>query len=128
MSRITEFLAADPTAQWLGAEMLTEEPLVLRMMVKPDHTNFHGVTHGGVVFAFADVALSLASNAEVTALAIDAHISISGTSEPGDELTVTIDELSRSRRIAAYRATVTGRDGPIASFTGTVYRPPERQS
>lgn len=115
-------------AAWLGAEIVSEEPLALRMTVKDDHTNFYEVTHGGVVFAFADVALSLASNAEVTALAIDAHISISGKSEPGDELTVSIEELSKSRRIATYRATVTGPAGPVASFTGTVYRPPQQQS
>lgn len=125
MSRITDFLAADRTAAWLGVELVTEQPLVLRMAIKQDHTNFYNVTHGGVVFAFADVALSLASNSEVTALAIDAHISISGRSEPGDVLTVAIEELARSRRIATYRAVVSGPAGPVANFTGTVYRPPQ---
>lgn len=128
MSRITDLLAADPTAAWLGAEIVTEQPLVLRMTVTGDHTNFHNVTHGGVVFAFADVALSLASNAEVAALAIDAHMSISGQSKPGDQLTVSIEELATGRRIASYRATVTGPAGPVAHFTGTVYRPPEKSS
>lgn len=128
MSRVSDFLAADRTAAWLGVEIVTESPLVLRMTVRDDHTNFYNVTHGGVVFAFADVALSLASNAEVAALAIDAHISISGRSEPGDELTVSIEELAKSRKTATYRATVAGPAGPVASFTGTVYRPPSQES
>lgn len=123
MSRISELLAADRTAEWLGVEIVSEQPLVLEMTVEPDHTNFYDVTHGGVVFAFADVALSLASNADVTALAIDAHIAITGKSVPGDRLIVSIEELSVSRRVATYRAVVNGPEGTIAAFTGTVYRP-----
>ncbi|HXX84742.1 MAG TPA: phenylacetic acid degradation protein PaaD, partial [Casimicrobiaceae bacterium] len=41
---------------------------------------------------------------------------------PGDTLTATAVEVSRTRKLAAYRVDVARADGtPVASFTGTVY-------
>ena len=122
---IEDALAGDAVARWLGVVCESRAPLRLSMTVSDEHTNFHGMTHGGVVFSFADVAMSLASNAEVTALAIDAHVVLQASSRPGDRLTVTIEQMHASRRLASYRATVAGEDGPIAAFTGTCYRPPD---
>lgn len=128
MSRITDFLASDPVAEWLGIELIDEDPVTLAMTVAERHVNFHSVTHGGVVFSLADVALSLASNADVNALAIDAHLAITGSSQAGDRLRVDIEEARKSRRIATYRAVITGPEGLVATFTGTVYRPPAAAS
>lgn len=123
MSRITDHLSSDATARWLGVELESESPLRLTMRVRDDHTNFLGVAHGGVLFSFADVAMALASNAEQTAVAIDAHMSFTARTTPGDHLTAHIEEVSASRRIATYRCTVSGPAGTVASFSGTVYRP-----
>ncbi len=96
------------------------------MTVDDRHTNFFGVTHGGVVFAFADVAMSLASNAQQHSVAINAHVVFSGKSQPGDRLSVVVENQSASRRLASYRAAVMCEDRLVADFTGTVYRPPAR--
>jgi acyl-CoA thioesterase len=117
-------LESDSVGKWLGVTLESAEPVQLSMMIGEQHTNFYGTTHGGVVFSLADVAMSLAANAEVRAVAIDAHIVFQAASRPGDRLRVAVEQMSTSRRLGSYRATVDGPDGQIASFTGTCYRPP----
>lgn len=128
MSRLENLLAADPVAHWLGARLVSVDPVVLEMLVEERHLNFHGVCHGGVLFSLADVAMSLASNLAVAALAIDAHVAFTKPARLGDLMRVTAEEVGASRRIATYRATIDGPPGLLAGFTGTVYRPSRTQS
>jgi LAO/AO transport system ATPase/phenylacetic acid degradation protein PaaD len=95
----------------------------VRLTLGPDHLNFNGTCHGGVVFALADTAFGLASNSHGTAAAgIDAHITYQQAARAGDTLIARAHEVSRSRRLAVYRVDVTRGDGrAISSFTGTVY-------
>jgi LAO/AO transport system ATPase/phenylacetic acid degradation protein PaaD len=87
------------------------------------HLNFNGSCHGGVIFALADTAFGLASNSRgLVAAGIDAHIAYHVAAMPGDTLTATAVEVSRTRKLAVYRVDVARGDAtPIASFTGTVY-------
>jgi acyl-CoA thioesterase len=96
---------------------------VLRMTVTADHLNFLGGGHGGMVFAFADMAFGLASNSHgVTAVGIDAHVAFANGVAEGDVLTAAAEEVARSRKVATYRVPVTRDDGTlVATFTGTVY-------
>lgn len=117
-------LEADPFASALGVRLVDTDGdgLTLEMTVSDEHLNFMGATHGGVVFGLADVALSLASNAERTAVAIDAHIVYSSASSPGDVLRVDIERVTGGRTLGTFRATISRGDGRVvAVFTGTVF-------
>ena len=93
------------------------------MTLGPEHLNFNGSCHGGVVFALADTAFGLAANSHGNVAAgIDAHITYQQAAQAGDRLVARAFEVSRSRKIGVYRVDVTRDDGrPISSFTGTVY-------
>ncbi len=102
---------------------VTDTEITVSMIVREDQVNFHGGTHGGVLFSLADCAFSLASNAHGDpAVAIDTHLAITSPSGLGDELTATAHEMTRGRSLATYRVDVTRGDGRIVGlFTGTVY-------
>jgi acyl-CoA thioesterase len=96
---------------------------VTSLAIGEHHLNFNGTCHGGVTFALADAAFGLASNSHgVIAAAIDAHVTYQVAVKPGDVLTATAVEASRTRKLGVYRIDVTRRDGALVStFTGTVY-------
>lgn len=124
--QVANLLAADPFVQSLGIELVYAEPgsVRLRMSVKPEHMNFMGWAHGGVIFSFADTAFGLASNSrDKASVGIDAHIAyLSGVRE-GDVIEASATEISRTKRKAVYRVDVTRpKDAKaIIAFTGTVY-------
>lgn len=94
------------------------------MEVAPQHLNFLDLTHGGAVFSLADCAMSLASNGPGTrAVAIDAHLVISGGSEQGDVLRAVAEPAIGGRTLGSHRISVTRSDGRVVGlFTGTVLR------
>ena len=107
----------------LGIVLVAADPerVVVAMPVTADHENFLGATHGGAIFSVADCALSLASNASATAVAIDAHLALTAATHRGDTLTATAEPVTRGRTIATYRIIVTRDDGRTCGlFTGTV--------
>lgn len=124
--RVRDLLAADRYAQRLGIRVVdvNEEMLTLEMPVGADHLNFLDLTHGGALFSLADCAMSLASNGgEHRAVAIDAHLVISGGSEAGDVLKAVAETAVGGRTLGTHRITVTRGDGRIVGmFTGTVLR------
>lgn len=103
---------------------VNQEGLTLEMPIGPDHLNFLNLTHGGAVFSLADCAMSLASNGgDHRAVAIDAHLVISGGSEAGDVLKAVAEPVVGGRTLGTHRITVTRGDGRIVGmFTGTVLR------
>lgn len=95
----------------------------VRMPVNKDHLSFNGSCHGGAIFSLADCAFGVSSNSHgVMAAGIDTHMVYQAAAYAGEILTARSCEISRSRKIAAYRILVeSDKSGPIASFTGTVY-------
>ncbi|HSJ26885.1 MAG TPA: hotdog fold thioesterase [Acidimicrobiia bacterium] len=123
---VEQLLAADRYARHLGIRLVEAdgERVVLEMEVAPQHLNFLDLTHGGAVFSLADCAMSLASNGSGTrAVAIDAHLVISGGSEQGDVLRAVAEPAIGGRTLGSHRISVTRSDGRVVGlFTGTVLR------
>ncbi|MFQ5556815.1 MAG: PaaI family thioesterase [Acidimicrobiales bacterium] len=121
---VIDRFAADRYARSQGFRLgdITDDGVTVSVVVRAEHANFHGGTHGGVIFSLADCAFSLASNAyPETAVAIDAHMVFTAPSAPGGELVATATEVTRGRSLANYRVTVSDPDGRIVGlFTGTV--------
>lgn len=124
-SKITESFDADPYAASQGMRLgeIRDNSLTVSMVVRDDHVNFLGGTHGGVLFSLADCAFALASNAyPEDAVAIDTHLAITAPTDVGDTLTATAVEQTRGRTLATYRVDITRDDGrTVALFTGTVF-------
>ncbi len=124
-ARVERLAARDPLMRLLGIECVDGGPgrAAVSLAVRDHHLNFNGTCHGGVTFALADAAFGLASNSHgVIAAAIDAHITYQVAVKPGDTLTATAVETSRTRKLGVYRIDVTRQDGALVStFTGTVY-------
>jgi acyl-CoA thioesterase len=125
-------LGSDPYARSLGVELVsvTDDEIVVAMVVGEPHVNFLGVGHGGVVFSLADCAFSLASNnAGDRAVAIDTHLVLTASTKPGDRLEASVTETSRGRTLGTYRVDVTRDDGrTVALFTGTVHITPSAET
>ncbi len=132
LPRVTELLAADPYAQALGVALdsVTDDEIVIGLEVGPDHLNFLGVGHGGMVFSLADCAFSLASNsAGDRAVAIDTHLVLTAGSQPGDRLRAVATEVSRGRTLGTYRVEIAREDGrKVGLFTGTVLITPSERA
>ncbi|VAW06663.1 hypothetical protein MNBD_ACTINO01-1066 [hydrothermal vent metagenome] len=122
---IRQAFEGDPYANAQGFRIteVTETEITVSLIVRDDQINFHGGTHGGVLFSLADCAFSLASNAHGDpAVAIDTHLAITSPSGAGDELTATAREMTLGRSLATYRVDVARGDGRIVGlFTGTVF-------
>lgn len=123
--RVSARLEADRYAQSFGISLVEvgEDFVKVGMTITEEQTNFHGATHGGVVFSLADCAFSLYANSyEPDASAIDTHMVFSAGTKPGDQLTATATEVHRGRTLATYRVVVLRSDGRVVGhFTGTVF-------
>ncbi len=119
-----ELMGADPFARHLGAELISTDPLSVRMAVRDDHCNFRGTAHGAVVYGLADIVLSLASNtAGAPAFMIDSHLVATSRAEPGDVLTAVGEPMTIGKTLATYRVDVRNQDDrTVGLFTGTVIR------
>jgi acyl-CoA thioesterase len=126
MANVTAMLARDAFSRWLGVELVAVSPghCTLRMRVREDMLNGFGVSHGGIVFSFADSAMAFACNAGThVTVAVDNNISFPAAVHAGDELIAVAAEESASNRLAYYSVTVRRRDDAVvALFRGTVYR------
>ena len=122
---VMQLAALDPFACALGVRCTEagKGTATVTLTLGPQHLNFNGTCHGGVVFALADSAFGLASNSYgKVAAGIDAHITYQQAAHLRDCLQARATEVSRSRKLAVYRIDVTRADGAvISSFTGTVY-------
>lgn len=116
----------DLFSQWLGIERL-EDGLgrsVLRMTVRPEMTNGHNITHGGITFSLADSALAFACNSHgKRAVSIECSINHIKPVNAGDVLTAVATESSKSNKLGIYHVVVTNQHGvEVALFKGMVYR------
>ncbi|MGJ5617999.1 hydroxyphenylacetyl-CoA thioesterase PaaI [Sulfitobacter sp. MF3-043] len=114
--------ANDAASMGLGMSIKTINPgqAVLRMQVRPDMLNGHGICHGGFIFTLADSAFAFACNTynQVT-VAQQNQITYLTPGKLGEMLTATAAEVSKSGRSGTYDVTVTGEDGrTVALFRG----------
>lgn len=92
----------------------------LRMTVRSDMVNGHGMCHGGMIFSLADSAFAVACNTHnAVAVAAAASIDFLAPAQVHDELTAEARELWRSRRSGIYEISVSNQRGEtIALFRG----------
>lgn len=125
--RVTELMMRhDAFSRWLGLEIVEIAPryCVARMTVREEMVNGFGVSHGGIVFSFADSAFAFACNTHGRlTMSIENSITYPAALRPGDVITATAAEESSSSRLSFYRVVVTKGDGSVAAlFRGTAYK------
>ncbi len=123
-------LRRDPFGHVLGAEHEEIRPgfARVRLDLRPEHQNFVGTPHGGVIFSLADLALAAACNAGGTLAAL-VSASLNYTAAPARDarLVAEATEVALSRRLGVYRLEVRSSEGVlVASGQATVYRWPGR--
>ena len=123
---IRDLFAKDRYAAALGMQLVSADPVVVKMPLTTDHENFYDVTHGGAVFSVADCAFSLAANAHgERAVSIDTHLALTAGTMRGDTIMAEAEEVTRGRAVASYRVVVRRSDERVcALFTGTVHITP----
>lgn len=105
MAAIRHFIEKDPFTRMLGVEIVHIEPGFsrVRLTVTKDMLNFHGITHGGVIFSLGDIAFAAASNSHgKTALAMNVSIHFLKASRAGDRLVAEAKEQHTGGRTALY--------------------------
>ena len=125
--RIKAYVRNDPFAKLLGAEVEIVKPGHSRatLTVTEDMVNFHGSTHGGVIFSLGDMAFAAASNSRgQTAVALNVGINFIKATVSGDRLVAEAQEQSQSGPMAVYDITIREeRTGAvIAKSQNLVYR------
>lgn len=113
---------ADQASSWMGfkQEEIGPGSAILSMLIEPQHTNGHGICHGGIIFSLADSAFAFSCNSyNQSAVAQHNTISFITPGKLGDKLIATATEASRIGRSGIYDVRVTQQDGElIAVFRG----------
>lgn len=115
-------LEGDCVSQGLGITLVSAGAgrAVLEMTVRQDMLNGFGTCHGGVLYTFADTALSCACNSR-NERSVAHHCSIVylRPGKLGERLSASAIERSRAGRVGLYDVTVTDPSGvAIAEFFG----------
>jgi len=124
---INDFIQNDPFAEYLGAtvEIIAPGHSRVTLTVTEEMANFHGMTHGGLIFTLGDLAFAAASNSHgQTAVALNVSISFLRASKPGDQLVAEAKEQHAGGPIALYEINVSNlQTGEvIAKSQDMVYR------
>jgi acyl-CoA thioesterase len=92
----------------------------IRMTLRPDMLNGHGIAHGGMIFALADTAFAYACNSRnVTTVAAQASIIFLDAAREGEILVAEAKEAAFAGRSGVYTVSVRGEGGRvIAEFQG----------
>jgi acyl-CoA thioesterase len=122
--RVYEPNSYDAFAQHIGIEMLgiQEGWAQARLRIQDYHLNRHGILHGAVLFAVADLVLAAASNSYgPAAVSIQATISYLKAVSSGVVI-AQAEELSRNTSLGLYDIRLTSEAGDLlAVFQGMVY-------
>ena len=114
---IDAYIQNDAFARLLGAEVEIVAPGHSRvsLTVTEQMTNFHGITHGGVIFSLGDMAFAAAGNSRgQVAVALNVTIHFLNPSKVGDHLVAEAKECHLGGRTGLYEITV------IEDTTGTL--------
>lgn len=92
----------------------------IRMALRPDMLNGHGIAHGGMIFALADTAFAYACNSRnERTVAAQASIVFLAAAREGDVLIAEAREAAAAGRSGVYMVSVRTKDGrAIAEFQG----------
>jgi acyl-CoA thioesterase len=117
-----KMLEGDRVSRGLGIALVSagEGRAVLEMIVREDMLNGFGTCHGGVLYTFADTALSCACNSR-NQRSVAHHCSMIylRPGPPGGRLTASAVERSLAGRVGLYDVKVTDASGKvIAEFLG----------
>jgi acyl-CoA thioesterase len=107
--KIFAYIQRDPFAQRLGAKVEILKPGHSRvaLTITDDMVNFHGHTHGGVIFSLGDMAFAAASNSHgQTAVALNVGINFLKATKSGDRLIAEATEQSTNGPIGLYDITI----------------------
>lgn len=124
---IDDYIRRDPFSNHLGATVELIEPGHSRvsLTVTEEMANFHGITHGGVVFALGDMAFAAAGNSRgQKAVALNISLSYLKASTVGDQLVAEAREIQVGGRTGLYEVTIwEGKSGDlIAKSQNVIYR------
>jgi len=115
-------LAAEGTGPAWGIEIeeACEGYARIRMILRADMLNGHGIAHGGIVFSLADTAFAYACNSRnLTTVAAQASIVFLAPAREGEILIAECREQALVGRSGVYNASVRTEDGrAIAEFQG----------
>lgn len=115
----------DSFRELLGVQVLEvkEGYAKMSMKVTKNHTNFHGVTHGGALFSLADCAFAEAVNfPDKVAVAVQVSINFLKPSAEGDTLIAEAVKVSEGKTFGLYNITVRKEDKIVAVFSGLAYK------
>lgn len=121
-----ELIANDSFANLMGMKLESLKPGYARlsMTFTKEMVNFHGIIHGGAIFALADAAFAASSNSHnKTSVALNMNINFIQAVQPGQKLIAEGTEEKVTRKVGVYRITVkTAEDELVAVAEGVVYR------
>lgn len=125
---VDQMVEGDAFSRWLGIEILEiwEGYARIRMVVREDMLNGHGIAHGGISFSLADTAFAYASNSHGRkALSIDASINHIKPISLGDRLEAVARKENISERLGHYIVRIHRRNEMVGVFKGVVFRKDE---
>lgn len=112
----------DVASQTIGITVaeVREGFAVLKLTIKADMLNGHGICHGGFIFTLADTAFACACNTRNQAnLAQKCSIEYKRPGKAGDQLRATAEHQTQAGRYGVYQVRVTDQDNTlIALFEG----------
>jgi len=121
-------MAKDGFSAWMGMEIVevSEGHAVVKMKVRHEMLNGHGVAHGGITFTLADSAFAFASNSHgQKSVSIETSINHIKAVFEGDELVAVANKESISRSLGQYIVRVLRGEELVALFKGVVFRKEE---
>jgi acyl-CoA thioesterase len=110
---INNHIMNDAYAKFLGAKVEIPKPGHSRVSLTIDEnmTNFHGTTHGGIIFSISDMAFAAACNSHGrVAVALNVSICFLKPSFPGDRLVAEAIEEHSGHRTSLYSITIYNQD------------------
>jgi acyl-CoA thioesterase len=127
---VAEYFARDTFLASLGVrlEHLEEGRARYSVVVTEEMLNFHGMTHGGLLFSLADAALAAASNSRgQTSVATQLSINFVKATVAGVTLVAEARELHAGGPLALYEVEVreAGTNELVARAQATTYRKKE---
>jgi len=128
--QINDYIQDDAFVKLLGAtvEIIASGHSRVTLTVTEDMVNFHGITHGGVIFALGDMAFAAASNSRgQSAVALNVAINFLKATKPGDRLIAEAKEQHVSGPTALYDITIRDDNSGelVATSQDLVYRKKE---